>query len=307
MSTPRISAVMPLYNTKDFVAEAIDSILSQTFEDFELILVDNGSTDGTYEYAMSLSDSRIRVIREAVRGPGAATNAGIAVSRAELFAIMDSDDIAHHDRFQLQIEFMDAHPEVVLLGTRFAFQVGSEIIAAPPQPREHDQIRRALMHGCPVICNSTTMGRMAAVTAIKHPRGPGPGEDVDFFLRISDVGELHNLTALLHYYRLHDRSISAVQAMTAKKQQSWGVVCARARAKAVCEPTENEFNRQWSARSAFAKALARADCTALSLYRKAIIKRAQRQYLSSFARIAVAAMLNPWRTAWHFKRRLGLC
>jgi glycosyltransferase involved in cell wall biosynthesis len=307
MSTPRVSVIMPLYNTMPFIEEAIHSILSQTLEDFELIVVDNGSTDGSREYAMSLSDTRIRVTTASARGPGPATNAGIAVSRAELLAVMDSDDVAHPDRLRLQTEFMDAHPEVVLLGTRFAFRVGSQTVPAPPQPREHEQIRRALMDGQPVVCNPSTIARARAAKAIGGHRLPGNGHDFDFFLRMGEVGKLYNLPTLLHYYRLHDRSTSIVRMMDTKEEQAYGLACAVARENAVSEPDVDEFRCRWSERSKFAKVREYADCKALDLYRKAIVKRAQRQWLRSAATIARAAMLNPRRTGWHLKRQLGLC
>jgi glycosyltransferase involved in cell wall biosynthesis len=307
MRAPKVSVIMPLYNTIQFVGEAIDSILSQSFEDFELILVDNGSTDGSREYAMSLSDNRIRVITESVRGPGTATNAGFAAGRAELFATMDSDDIAHPERLRLEVEFMDAHPEVVLLGTRFAFRVGSETVPVPPQPRDHHQIRRALMQGQPVICNPTTMARARAVSAVGGHHGPGPGADFDFFLRMSEVGKLHNLPALLHYYRLHEGSTSIVGMKQTKREHAYGLACAAARAKSACEPDVHDFGRRWSRRSAFARARESADCKALVLYRRAIVSRARHQWLRSVATIGAAALLNPSRTAWHLKRRLGLC
>lgn len=307
MSAPKVSVIMPLYNTMQFVPEAIGSILSQTFEDFELIVVDNGSTDGSREYATSLSDKRIRVITESVRGPGTATNAGIAASKAELLAIMDADDIAHPDRLRLQTEFMAAHPEVVLLGTRFAFRVGSATVAVPPQPREHDQIRRALMDGQPVICNPSTMARTKAVKAVGCHHTPGPGADYDFFLRMSDVGKLFNLPTLLHYYRLHSGSTSIRRMMDTKREHAYGLACALARANEASEPCQEEFNQRWFERPAFARVGEYADCKALTLYRKAIVNWAQQQWLRSAAAITCAAMLSPHRTAWHLKRRLGLC
>jgi glycosyltransferase involved in cell wall biosynthesis len=307
MSAPRVSVVMPLYNTRRYVAEAIDSILAQTFKDFELIVVDNGSNDGSREYALSLSDPRIRVITESARGSGMATNAGVAASRAELIAIMDSDDVAHPERLRLQTEFMDANPEVVLLGTRFAFLIGSKVVPVPAQPREHDQIRKALMNGPTVICNPSLMARTRAVRAVGGNHVPGPGADHDLFLRLSEVGKLHNLPTLLHYYRLHGESSSVVGMMTVKREHAYGLACAVARANAVAEPNKEEFVRFWSERSARTRARERADCKAYTLYRNAIVMRAQGLWMRSVVTMIHAAILNPTRTVWHLKRRLGLC
>jgi len=298
---------MPVYNSMKFLAEAIDSILIQTLEDLELIVVDNGSTDGSREYAEGLSDHRTRVIVETARGAGWATNAGIAASRSELLAIMDSDDIAHPERLRQQVEFMDANPEVVLIGTRFAFRVGSETVPAPPQPSEHSEIRRALMQGRPVICNPSLMARSRAAKAVGGIHFPGLGADLDFFLRMSEVGKVSNLPAQLLYYRLHDESASVVGFMQVNKIHAFSVACAQARERAAKEPTAEEFDRQWAQRSVFARLSERADCKALHLYRKAIRMRVQRQRVRSTVTMACAAVLNPTRTLWHLRRRFGLC
>jgi len=298
---------MPVYNSMRFLAEAIDSILSQSLADFELIVVDNGSTDGSREYAEALTDGRVRVICETARGAGWATNAGIAASRSELLAIMDSDDIAHPERLQQQAAFMDANPEVVLVGTRFAFRVGSETVPAPPQPIEHSEIRKALMQGRPVICNPSLMARSQAAKAVGGIHFPGLGADLDFFLRMSEVGRVSNLPAQLHIYRLHDESASVVGFMQVNKIHAFSVACAQARERAANEPTAEEFDRLWARRSVFARLGERADCKALHLYREAIRMQVQRRRFRSTATMACAALLNPTRTVWHLRRKFGLC
>lgn len=112
---PAISVVIPVHNCERYVAEAIESILDQTFGDFELIIVDDGSTDGTGaildEYART--DERVRVIRHAEgQGEGAARNAGIAAAKAEHLAFTDADDLSEPERLELQKQYLDAHPEV---------------------------------------------------------------------------------------------------------------------------------------------------------------------------------------------------
>ena len=297
---------MPLYNTRKYVAEAMESILRQTFEDFELIVVDNGSTDGSREYAESLDDPRIRVIAEKARGAGRATNTGIAASRAELMAIMDSDDVAHPERLRLEVEFMDANSDVVLVGTSFAFRVGSETVPVPPQPREHKQIKQALMDGRTAICNPSLMARTRVARAVGGIRLPGAGADYDFFLRMGDAGKLRNLPDVLHYYRLHEESSSIVQAMDVKREHAYGLACAVARTHGEGEPAEEEINRLWLERPARVRARERADCKALNLYRKAIVMRARKRWIRAAAVMTRAVLLNPARTAWHLKRRLGL-
>ncbi len=306
MSEPRISVIMPSYNTRQYIPEAIASILAQTMEDFELIVVDNGSTDGSHDYARSVLDPRVRVIMERSRGAGLATNAGIAASRASLLAIMDSDDVAHPNRLKIQLEFMDTHPDVVLLGAGFKFLVGSSIVSPPQQPRDHDQIRRALLEGRPVIHNPSTMFRKNAAIAIGGHHFPGPGADCDFFLRMSDVGKLHNLTEALQFYRLHDQMTTVIRMLEVNRILAYGVACAKARAEGRSEPNAAEFDQKWSQRSLLPKVRARADCRASALYRKAILLRAEGKWLRAAVVTAPAALLNPNRTVWHIKRQLRL-
>jgi len=107
--TPAISVIMAVYNTQRYLTEAIQSILSQSFTDFELVIVDDGSTDGSPEILKNLAqqDSRIKLITQVNAGIGAATQRGITESQGEYIAIMDSDDISLPDRLKLQKQFLD--------------------------------------------------------------------------------------------------------------------------------------------------------------------------------------------------------
>src|SRR5262245_39958720 len=115
MSAPLVSVVMPAYNGERFVVEAVRSILAQTFRDFELIVVDDGSTDRTAELvaAEQSRDPRVVVHRQpSNQGFRIALNAGCALARGELIARMDADDVSLPERFERQVAFLRAHPEV---------------------------------------------------------------------------------------------------------------------------------------------------------------------------------------------------
>src|SRR5205823_4798077 len=120
MSIPVISVVMPVYNAASYVADAVKSIMAQTFDDFEFIAVNDGSTDRSEailnEFARA--DRRIRVISRANTGIVGALNDGIAAAEAELIARMDADDVSSPQRLQRQLAYMQAHPECVALGGR---------------------------------------------------------------------------------------------------------------------------------------------------------------------------------------------
>jgi glycosyltransferase involved in cell wall biosynthesis len=307
MNTPRVTVIMPMYNALPYLSEAIGSILSQSFQDFELLIVDNGSTDGSIEYASSVTDQRVQVLSEPERGAGRCLTTGIFAGRGEFLAVMDADDIAHPDRLQTEVKFLESHPKIILVGTRFAFLVGSAIIPAPPQPREHHDIRRALLEGRPVICNSSSMFRANPAKDVGGHRLPGPGHDVDFFLRMTEIGTVANIPALMHYYRLHGASTSIVKMAEVNRYHSFSIACANARANGREEPDTDKFAEQWKHRPAIVRWAELADGKSLELYRTAVMKWAKKQYLTCMAVAICAAVLNPRRTSWHLKRKLRLC
>ena len=117
---PRVSVALPVHNCERYVAEAIESILAQTFTDFEFLIVDDGSTDGTLPILnrFAARDSRIRVISRPNTGIVGALNEILGLARADLVARMDADDVALPVRFERQVRYLDEHPECVMVGSR---------------------------------------------------------------------------------------------------------------------------------------------------------------------------------------------
>jgi glycosyltransferase involved in cell wall biosynthesis len=302
---PSVSVLMRVYDALPFLIDAIESILLQSFDDFELLIVDNGSTDGSLEYARSVCDHRVRVITETTRGLAAATNTGLAESRAELIAIMDADDVAHRQMLQMEVDFMRAHPDIVLMGVRSAFLVGSELVHVPPQPREHVEIRRALLQGLPVIHNGASMFRARVAKMLGGHRLEGPGHDLDFFLRMSEAGKVYNLPDLLYYYRQHDERISASSNPEIMYSQAFAVACAKARIRGLAEPDQETFGRRWKERPFIFRLSDHARRRSLGMYRLAVLKRGQKKHLSSVAALICSAALSPDKVIRRLKRNLG--
>jgi glycosyltransferase involved in cell wall biosynthesis len=122
MSNPRVSVVIPVRNGKDYLQEALDSVLQQSFTDLELLLIDDGSTDDDYD-RYALQDERIRVIHLTGTGVSRARNAGMAQSRGELIAFLDADDVWFPGKLQAQVRYFDAHPDVgVVFGKLISWQ-----------------------------------------------------------------------------------------------------------------------------------------------------------------------------------------
>lgn len=215
---PAISSVLPVYNGEAYVQEAVESILAQTFTDFELIAINDGSTDGSGAILRELAtrDPRIVLIDRPNGGLVSALNEGILRARAPLIARMDADDVAAPERFALQLARMTAEPALGVLGSfiRIMDKTGCAIRLGdyPVTPAE---TARFLEHGCP-LAHPTVMMRKDAVVKAGGYRGVfSHCEDYDLWLRISELGyAIANLSQPLLNYRVHGANVSAVHRET---------------------------------------------------------------------------------------------
>ena len=126
MKTHLVSVVMPVYNLENYIASSIRSILRQTYSNIELIIVDDCSTDNSYEIAQTFKDERIRLFRNSEnRGVVYSRNFAISKAKGEYIALNDGDDISHPRRIEYQVSYMEQHPDIGVLGT-FAFIIDSK-------------------------------------------------------------------------------------------------------------------------------------------------------------------------------------
>jgi glycosyltransferase involved in cell wall biosynthesis len=208
---PRVSVVMAVYNGEAFLSQAVESILAQTFADFEFVVIDDGSTDSTESLLGEYSrrDSRIQVTRQPNAGYVAALNAGCAVARGELIARMDADDLSEPGRLARQVAFLDERPEVAVVGSSLLLITAEGrpfYIAAYPQ--EPDDARGALARGNP-LGHSTVLIRRSALEAVGGYRAAFvDAEDYDLWVRIARSYEIANLPDLLGCYRIHPDNTS---------------------------------------------------------------------------------------------------
>jgi glycosyltransferase involved in cell wall biosynthesis len=209
---PTVSVMMPVYNAERYLAEAVESILGQTFADFEFLIVDDGSTDrsGAMLERYAARDQRVRVARLPHGGIVAARNHALSRARAEFCAVMDADDVALPQRLARQVDYLRTHPDIVCVGSAVHFidPAGRFLRDAHPG-MEHEAIEeRALAGDCP-LNHPSVMMRRAAVEAVGGYRsGFEPAEDHDLFLRLGEVGRLANLPEVLMKYRQHPHSAS---------------------------------------------------------------------------------------------------
>ena len=208
---PTISVILPVYNGAQFIVEAVTSILSQTYTSFELLVIDDGSTDATRALLEPLAqgDRRLIIHAEARRGLVGALNFGIAQAKGRYIARMDADDVALPERFAAQVDYLDKHPDCVAVGT--------SIIKVDDQGREKSRSRApneafqpsAFPPVIPGIAHPTAMIR---ADALRQVGGYRPyfynTEDRDLWARLWQVGRIHQLPEMLLRYRVHAGSVT---------------------------------------------------------------------------------------------------
>ncbi len=149
---PIVSVILPVYNNEHTVIAAVQSILTQTFSDFELIVINDGSRDGTQKLLSTLTDKRIKIVGDDKNiGLPRRLNQGIAAARGQYIARMDADDVAHPERLEKQVAFLDTHPDIDVLATRAAvFEDGGKIIGLLPFAALHKDIVKRPWHTFPM-------------------------------------------------------------------------------------------------------------------------------------------------------------
>lgn len=207
---PEISVILSVYNGQDYLQEAIDTVLNQTFADFELIVVDDGSSDESASIVESCRDDRIRLVKNASnRGLVYSLNKGIELSRGRYLARMDADDLCVTTRFEKQFHFMEKHPEVGVCGAWFElFEDGSahrRIIRFPVE----DKGIRALMPVYSALAHPTVMIRKSALTdrQLSYPDCHRL-EDYALWSFLLQHTKAHNFPEVLLFHRRHARNES---------------------------------------------------------------------------------------------------
>lgn len=204
-ANPLISVVMPVHNALPFLDESINSILSQTLNDFEFVILDDASTDGSRERLRewSLRDTRIRLHESQKQlGLAGSSNAVVAKARAPLVARMDADDIAHPDRLLRQVNIMKDHPDVALIGT-----LCNGIDASGREVRPRDRWRLVRRSNLIPFPHGSAMFRREVFDRVGgYDEKTVGAEDQDLFLRMAACGRVLTLPDVLYSYRYHSRN-----------------------------------------------------------------------------------------------------
>jgi glycosyltransferase involved in cell wall biosynthesis len=229
-TSPLISVCLAVYNTEKYIAQAVESILNQTFEDFEFLIIDDGSTDKSPEILQSYAeqDQRIRFYHRENQGISKTRNQMLKQARGKFIAVMDADDIAYPERFEHQVKFLKNNPDVVCVGGAFEFidEEGRFLHCLQP-PKIDTEIQRLMLAGHTAINHPCAMIRRKSITQIDgYTEDMATVGDLDLFLRLGEVGKLANLEKTVLKYRL--RMTSTSEQKQAQQTEDRHEACKRA-------------------------------------------------------------------------------
>lgn len=213
MDSPVVTVLLPVYNCERFLAEAIHSILDQTFTNFEFLIIDDGSTDQSAQVITAFKDERIRLLQQENSGLAATLNRGISLARGRYIARQDQDDVSYPDRLARQVDFMQANPDCVLLGTwAQIIEVDRAVNRFHRHPVSGDELRYLMYFNNPFVHSSVMLRKTALDQVGGYTTDPDrqPPEDFELWSRLSRAGQIANIGEVLLSYREISGSMSRV-------------------------------------------------------------------------------------------------
>ncbi|MEY3530392.1 MAG: hypothetical protein RLZ70_1460 [Verrucomicrobiota bacterium] len=223
---PAVSVVMAVFNGARFLPETLASLQAQTMCDFEIVIVDDGSTDDTPRLlnVFAQSEPRCRILTQTNQGQVAARNLGAHSARASLIAWLDADDIAEPERLQLQRAHLEAHPNLAAVGSSIrTINENSEVTATVPYPTGSANVAQAMRSGSALAHSAVMMRREVFLAIGGYREALLHAEDYDLWLRLLDRHSADNLPVPLVRYRMHGGSLS----FRRRRQQSLAAFAAR--------------------------------------------------------------------------------
>jgi glycosyltransferase involved in cell wall biosynthesis len=203
---PLVSVVMPVYNVETYVGEAIESILGQTFSDFEFIIIDDGSADDTWNIIQSCKDERIIALRNNINsGNYPSRNRGMKIAKGKYIAVMDGDDIAMPERLEKQLEIMESDDTLLAHGTASVFSSGQ----ISRRPCSYELLKVMLLQDNIFLHPSLIIQKKIIVELGYYNEYYHFSSDYDLVCKIAQKGKIMNIPDILMRYRLHENQISS--------------------------------------------------------------------------------------------------
>jgi glycosyltransferase involved in cell wall biosynthesis len=287
---------MPVFNGLPYVRAAIQSLVDQSFGNWQCVVVNDGSTDGTPEFLASLGDERFVILHQENGGISAAVNHGLEHCTARYIARMDADDIAMPTRLAEQVAFLDAHPDVAMVGTQVAPLGDCGAGASLKLPVEHVAIMDDLMAARHAMAHSTIMIRSDMLREIGGYWSLPFGEEYDLMLRIGEVAKLANLDRVLLHYRVHQASMNGSGMRRMRTSVAYACESARRRQNCLSPISFEHFQTLRDARPMWQRTAEAVDLHARGQYRLALAELYGGRRLRGSARVAWAALCAPQLT-----------
>jgi glycosyltransferase involved in cell wall biosynthesis len=212
MIIPKVSVVMSVYNDESYIREAVESILNQTFKDFEFIIINDGSTDRTRDILLLYTDKRIRLFDQENRGLTKSLNRGLSLAKGSYIARMDGNDISEPERFAEEVRLLEQNEKIGLVGT-YAYRMDeqSQIVSLYTYKTTTEEIREDLWVDCS-FCHSSVMFRKICAEEVGMYREKvGPSEDYDLWFRIAERFDVANLPMPLHKFRINSLGVTVAR------------------------------------------------------------------------------------------------
>lgn len=201
---------MPAYNAEKYIGEAINSVLKQTFTNFELLIINDGSTDGTQQIIESFTDARVRIINQTNQGVAAALNIGLLNAKADLIARFDADDICYPLRLERQYKFLTEHKDYVLVGSdaEYLDKNGEFVFTSIHLGYSDENIRNLPYTVCPFYHPTVAYRKSTIIAAGMYDLNAHSFEDHLLWRKILQLGKVHNIKECLVKYRYNPESVT---------------------------------------------------------------------------------------------------
>lgn len=302
---PRLTVSINAYNGMPYLIEAIESIQKQTIEDWELLVVNDGSTDGTLDYLKQLTDPRIRILDQENRGTAASSNRAIAECKTPYIVRMDADDISLPNRLEELLKFMEANPQVGMAGSQAVWFGEHGVGKSLKLPTTHEGIWKALMGGYHAMVHATVIMRTEVI------RGVGGywqyrqyDDDTDMMLRMGEAAPLANIDKVLYHYRILPGSLSGASMKRVRFSYDYSIELARRRAAKLPSISPEEFAEHLKARPWFVRAADACEFHGRVQYRQAVQEMFNQKPLRGRLRLAWASLCAPRLTLQRVMRIL---
>lgn len=220
-SNPTVSVIVLTLNNQNFIASALESIRKQSFTDFEVLIIDGNSTDQTRSHLdrFAEQDSRFKWFTQQSRGIGGAAQEGLLKARGQWIMKLDADDIAHPERLKRQMDFLNAHPDHIFVGSWLEFiDPSGNSLGIRKYPVAHEEILQAFQVYNPLPNPASVFSKSAALKAGGYNPETRCTEDLELFLKMIPYGKFHNLPEPLTFYRQHADSHKSTRANETVRQ-----------------------------------------------------------------------------------------